>query len=280
MKLVAFDDAGTPRAGVWSGDEVAVIDRDPAGLAALAAGLMDSAARDGLSREAASAPRRPAADLRLLAPLPRPGKIICVGQSYWDHCREQNVAPPERPILFAKFNNAILPPGAPIRIPAVTDQIDYEAELALVIGKGGRNIPEEKALEHVAAYTCLNDVSARDIQFADKQWVRAKSFDTFSPIGPCLVTADEIPDPQTLWIRCTINGETFQDSSTSLMIFNCAFLIAFISQAITLEPGDLITTGTPDGVGFLRKPPRFLTPGDRVTISIQGIGELTNPVEG
>jgi 2-keto-4-pentenoate hydratase/2-oxohepta-3-ene-1,7-dioic acid hydratase in catechol pathway len=169
-------------------------------------------------------------------------------------------------------------PGGPIVHPRITEQLDYEAELAVVIGKRGKQIAEEDAYRYVAGYTCANDVSARDIQFGDKQWVRGKSFDTSMPLGPALVTTDEIPDPQTLGIRCILNGVTLQDSNTSNLIFNVPYLIWFISQMVTLSPGDVLITGTPPGVGIFRKPPILLHPGDTVTVEIDGIGSLTNPV--
>jgi len=225
-----------------------------------------------------SAERIPASECRLLAPLRDPGKIICIGQNYMDHCREQNVEPPAFPILFAKYNNTIIHPGDPIRLPTISTQVDYEAELAFVVGRRASRVAESDALDYIAGYTCLNDVSARDLQFGDKQWTRGKSLDTFCPTGPFIVTRDEIPDPQALAIRCIVSGETLQDSNTSNMIFGCAYLLSYISQGITLEPGDLVSTGTPNGVGVFRKPPRFLHAGDTVTISIEGVGELTNPV--
>ncbi len=211
-------------------------------------------------------------------PIERPGKIVCIGLNYRDHAVEQGVPLPERPLLFAKWPNALIGPGDPIVIPEVATQVDYEAELGVVIGARVRNVSVENALEAVRGYVCVNDVSARDLQFSDGQWTRGKSPDTFCPVGPALVPAADVPDPQALAIRCTVNGQTLQDSSTSNMVFGVADLIAFVTQAITLEPGDLIATGTPAGVGAFRKPPVWLQAGDDVTIEIEGIGELTNPV--
>ena len=273
MKLVTFEHQTRMSAGVWLDHEVVDLGVSMMELLQDGQGIPDR-----VSRLMRSAPRVPASAVRILAPVPRPGKIICVGQNYLDHCREQKVDPPTSPILFAKFNNAVSSAGAAIRLPALSQKIDYEAELAFVIGKGGRHIEEAGALDHIAGYTCVNDVSARDIQAFDKQWTRAKSFDTFCPMGPFLVTSDEIPDPQALSVRCTVSGEVLQDSSTSLMIFSCAFLISFISRSITLEAGDLVTTGTPHGVGVFRNPQRFLRSGDTVTVSIERVGDLTNPV--
>ena len=211
-------------------------------------------------------------------PIERPGKIVCVGLNYRDHAEEQGTALPQAPLLFAKWPNTLIGPGDAIVIPSFTQQVDYEAELGVVIGERVRGVSEENALEAVRGYLCLNDVSARDLQFGDKQWTRGKSPDTFCPIGPELVPAAEVPDPQALAIRAIVNGDVLQDSSTSNMIFTVAEIIAYISQAITLEPGDLIATGTPAGVGAFRDPPIWLQPGDEVTIEIEGLGALTNPV--
>jgi 2-keto-4-pentenoate hydratase/2-oxohepta-3-ene-1,7-dioic acid hydratase in catechol pathway len=211
-------------------------------------------------------------------PIERPSKIVCVGLNYRDHAEEQGAPLPERPILFAKWPNALSGPGDPIVVPAIAQQVDYEAELGVVVGSRVRGVSQENALEAVRGYLCLNDVSARDLQFADRQWTRGKSPDTFCPVGPELVPASQVPDPQALGIRAVLNGQVMQDSSTSNMVFGVAELIAFITQAITLEPGDVIATGTPAGVGAFRDPPVFMQPGDEVTIEIDGLGALTNPV--
>ena len=211
-------------------------------------------------------------------PIERPGKVVCVGLNYHDHATETNMPAPERPLLFAKWQTSVIGPGEEIVLPPVSQEVDFEAELGVVIGRGGRTIDADAALEHVAGYICVNDVSARDVQMGDGQWTRGKSFDTFCPVGPELVPASEVGDPQALAIRCRVNGEALQDSSTAEMIFGVADLIAFVSEAITLEPGDLIATGTPAGVGFTRTPPVFLADGDEVTVEIEGLGELTNPV--
>jgi 2,4-diketo-3-deoxy-L-fuconate hydrolase len=218
------------------------------------------------------------ADLVLSAPVPRPPKIICIGLNYRDHAAEGDVPIPDEPPLFAQFANSLIGPGETIVVSALTSKPDYEAELAVVIGAGGADIPVGEALAAVAGYTCCNDVSARDLQFQNMQWMRGKAIDTFLPMGPWLVTADEIPDPNALGIRCSINGELLQDSNTSDMVWSVAELVAFISTTITLEPGDVIATGTPAGVGGVRVPPRFLRDGDAVTVEIDGLGALTNPV--
>jgi 2-keto-4-pentenoate hydratase/2-oxohepta-3-ene-1,7-dioic acid hydratase in catechol pathway len=220
----------------------------------------------------------PLADIRLLAPVPRPGKLICIGLNYKDHAAESNMALPASPVTFSKYGTAVTHPAAPVYLPAVSGQVDYEAELAVVIGRRARHVTRERAYEHVLGYTNLNDVSARDLQFADKQWQRGKSCDSFAPMGPAIVTADEIPDPHVLRIRLRLNGEVMQDSSTAQLIFGVDQLIAFLSETVTLEPGDVIATGTPSGVGFARKPPVYLKPGDIMEVEVQGLGVLSNPV--
>jgi 2-keto-4-pentenoate hydratase/2-oxohepta-3-ene-1,7-dioic acid hydratase in catechol pathway len=211
-------------------------------------------------------------------PIERPGKIVCVGLNYRDHAEEQGVALPEAPLLFAKWQNTLIGPGEPIVIPPIVTKCDYEAELGVVIGTTVRNASAENALEAVAGYICLNDVSARDLQFGDGQWTRGKSPDTFCPVGPRLVPRDEVPDPQALSIRAILNGTPMQESTTANMVFGVADVIAYITRTITLEPGDLIATGTPAGVGAFRDPPVFMQPGDEITIEIEGLGSLTNPV--
>lgn len=297
MKLVRFEAQGRAALGMIAEGGEAVIDLARAD--ALGGG-QDSAARfptsmaaflargaTGMDEARAAMAHAPEdavfllKDARLLAPVGDPPKILCIGQNYRDHCEEQNQPIPERAILFSKYATAVNAPGGVIRLPRVSDQIDYEAELAVVIGGaggGGRDISEGDALRHVAGYLCANDVTARDIQFADKQWVRGKSPDTFFPIGPWLVTADEIADPHNLDISLTLNGQTMQTSNTSNLIFNIPFLIAYLSQTMTLQPGDIISTGTPGGVGVFRKPPVFLKAGDTVSVTIAGLGTLTNSV--
>jgi 2-keto-4-pentenoate hydratase/2-oxohepta-3-ene-1,7-dioic acid hydratase in catechol pathway len=220
----------------------------------------------------------PLADLTLLAPIPRPKKLICVGLNYRDHAAETGAVIPEVPTIFNKFATAVIGPGAPIVLPKVSNSPDYEAEFAFVIGKGGRHIAEADWRDHVFGYTIVNDVSARDYQRATTQWLMGKTFDTFAPMGPWIITKDEIGDPHNLIVRMVINGETLQNGNTSQLIFNIPQLIAFLSSVFTLEPGDVVSTGTPAGVGAARKPPRWLRPGDEVAVQIQGIGELRNPV--
>lgn len=217
------------------------------------------------------------AQVELLAPIPRPGKIVAVGVNYSSHAHEQNREPPDHPVLFAKLTTSVIGDGAEIRWdPRLTQAVDLEAELAVVIGRTCRRVPASSALEYVLGYTCLNDVTARDLQYADRQFVRGKSLDTFCPLGPAVVTADEVGDPQTLRLRSLVNGEVMQDTSTADMIFGVAELISFCSQAFTLEPGDVLTTGTPAGVGWFREPKRLLHDGDEVVVEIERIGRLVN----
>ena len=221
---------------------------------------------------------RPLAEVRLLAPVPQPGKIICVGLNYRDHARETGQKLPTEPVLFPKFANSVVGPGADVLVPPEAEKINYEAELAVVIGRRATAVPVDDALVHVAGYACANDVSSRSLQFRSAQWLLGKAIDTFLPLGPWLVTADEVPDPQALGIRCLVNDEVRQSSSTGEMVFGVAELVSFISRTITLEPGDLVVTGTPSGVGMAADPPRFLRPGDRMRVEIDGLGELENTV--
>jgi 2-keto-4-pentenoate hydratase/2-oxohepta-3-ene-1,7-dioic acid hydratase in catechol pathway len=213
----------------------------------------------------------------LVLVIDRPQKIVCIGLNYRDHAEEQGVALPERPLLFAKWPNTLIGPGEPIRIPEISKQVDYEAELGVVIARQARGVDAADALDYVRGYLVANDVSGRDLQFADGQWVRGKSLDTFLPVSE-LIPASEVPDPQSLPIRAILNGETMQDSNTANMVFGVGAVIAFVTQAITLEPGDLILTGTPAGVGAFRDPQVWMKPGDEITIEIDGLGSITNPV--
>jgi 2-keto-4-pentenoate hydratase/2-oxohepta-3-ene-1,7-dioic acid hydratase in catechol pathway len=221
-----------------------------------------------------------AKDVRLLAPVPRPGKVICVGLNYADHAAESGAPIPEEPVIFNKFATSVCGHGDPIILPRISTQVDYEAELVVVIGRGGRHIPEAKALEHVGGYCCGHDVSARDWQLGKpgKQWLLGKTFDTFAPFGPHLVTPDEVGDPGKLGIQLRLNGQVMQSSSTRQLIFSIPKLLAYISGVCTLEPGDVVFTGTPPGVGMARKPPVFLKSGDVVEVEIERLGVLRNPV--
>ncbi len=310
MRLIAhLDDLDLPVAGVLLDERVITLDAlveqgglreelaylDPRGLLAEDEDLAET--RAALDRVLALGVNGvPVAPLRLVAPL-EPGKIICVGHNYASHVREQGLPIPTRPALFAKFANAVVGDGEPVILPATTHALDLEAELAVVIGRRARRVQVEDALSHVAAYTTANDISARDLQGAkpalregehgDGQWLRAKGSDTFLPLGPCLVTADELGDPGALAVRgfhTPASGAgagreaQVQDGHTSDMVFGVAELIAFVSASITLEPGDLLVTGTPSGVGVFRDPPVFLQPGDIVRVEVEGIGSVTNPI--
>ena len=222
------------------------------------------------------------ADVSLLAPV-IPSNIFCIGLNYREHAKESGLAIPEQPVVFMKPTSTLLDPGEPIPIPACSDpqgEVDYECELAVVIGRAARNVSKEDALDYVRGYTAANDVSARKWQtVVGGQWIRGKSFDGFCPLGPTLVTADEIPDPQVLGIRTTLNGQVVQEHTTGDMIFTVAELISFLSQDTTLLPDTVILTGTPQGVGFARKPPIWLKPGDKVVVELEKIGQLINPVK-
>lgn len=249
-------------------------------LARGAAGLLDAVSA---IQRAGPDSTWPVKSVKLLAPVGDPGKILCIGQNYKDHCEEQNQPLPERAILFSKYATALNDPDGVVHLPRVTKQVDYECELAVVIGGsggGGRDIPESEALNHVAGYMCANDVSARDIQLdpREKQWIRGKSPDGFYPIGPWLVTPDEISDPHDLDIQLTLNGEVRQKSNTINLVFKIPYLIANLSETMTLLPGDIISTGTPGGVGMYSNPQVFLKPGDTMSVTISRLGTLTNAV--
>ena len=282
MRLASLRVSGAEVLAIVAGDEwVAASDLLPDGARTMA-DLIDRGpdALETLRRAAGNVVAGQAhslADVEILAPVPRPGKIVAIGRNYREHATEEGLEPPAAPLVFAKWPTSVVGPGAEIRWdPALTTQVDYEAELAVVIGRRARRIEPVDALAHVFGYTCLNDVSARDLQFGDGQWVRGKSLDTFCPMGPVLVTADEIGDPQDLAISCTVGDERLQEARTSAMYFGIAEIISYCSQSFTLEPGDVIATGTPGGVGVFRKPPRFLADGDRVVVEIERIGRLEN----
>ncbi|KXH76306.1 MAG: hypothetical protein AM326_07310 [Candidatus Thorarchaeota archaeon SMTZ-45] len=221
---------------------------------------------------------RPLSSVTLEAPISRPGKIVALGKNYLDHVEETGSDVPEFPVVFAKFPSSVIGPDDPVPIPEVSSMIDWEVELGVVIGKTCRNISEKKSLDFVAGYTIINDVSARDLQLNDGQWVRAKSLDGFCPMGPCIVTQDELGDASKLKMHTKVNGVIKQESSTSNMMFNVRKIVSYLSKSFTLEPGDIIATGTPSGVGFVRNPPEFLKPGDKVELFIEKIGYLRNKV--
>ncbi|MBS0210870.1 MAG: fumarylacetoacetate hydrolase family protein [Planctomycetes bacterium] len=285
MQFVTFQSALGPRAGLVKGggyvDLQATDARLPNSVKEIIAGgskLLTLAAEAGQKASATV----PASSVKLLSPVLDPQKIICVGLNYADHAREGGKEPPTEPVIFCKFATALSAHEAPIVLPAVSQKVDYEAELVVVIGRAGRNIPQQHALDFVAGYCVGHDVSARDWQQEKPggQWLLGKSFDTFAPLGPTLVTPDEVGNAGKLRIQCRLNGQTMQDSNTEQLIFTIPHLIAYVSQVATLMPGDLIYTGTPSGVGFARKPPVFLKPGDVVEVEIEKLGVLRNPVVG
>jgi len=220
----------------------------------------------------------PSRDAYWFAPVPRPGKIVCIGLNYRDHAQESGLAVPTTPVIFSKFSSCVIAPGEPVVVPTTSEKVDYEAELAVVIGRHAKHVSADRAYDYVLGYTAFNDVTARDFQFGDGQWQRGKSCDTFAPMGQAIVTTDEIPEPHTLRITMTVNGTVMQDSNTNQLIFRVPELIEFITKSISLEPGDVIATGTPAGVGFARKPPVFLKPGDAMEVEIERIGGLGNPI--
>ena len=275
MRFGTAEVNGSARVAAIRGDQAGILEQ-PASMLELisAAGRGDGRALDGL---VAGADWRPLREVRLLTPIASPSKIVAIGLNYADHAEEGGVPTPKAPLIFAKFPSTIVGPGDDVVWDrGLTDQVDYEAELGVVIGRTARNVSEADALDHVFGYTCINDVSARDLQFGDGQWIRGKGLDTFCPVGPWIVTADEIPDPQSLRIECIVNGDALQSSTTANMFFGVRTIIAHCSRAFTLLPGDLIATGTPAGVGVYKKPPRLLRDGDEMVIRIEGIGDLRN----
>jgi 2-keto-4-pentenoate hydratase/2-oxohepta-3-ene-1,7-dioic acid hydratase in catechol pathway len=280
MRFVTFESDGRVRPGAVSKE--AVIDLSSLGYLSLL-DLIEAAHEgrkkvDDLVSESPKGTAFPLKSVRLHAPIPRPRKLICVGLNYRDHAEETGSEIPSTPTIFNKFATAVIAPGDPIVLPKVSKAPDYEAEFAFVIGKGGRHIAAEDWRRHIFGYTLVNDVSARDYQRATSQWLMGKTFDTFAPLGPWIVSADEIEDPHSLDISMVINGEVLQNSNTKNLIFKIPDLISFLSSVFTLEPGDIVSTGTPGGVGFARKPPRYLKKGDDVVVKMPAIGELRNPV--
>ena len=281
MKLVTFGTGNRTRLGVLRDDRVIDLARASDGRLPSDMGtfLQQGEPAMQLAREIEqnATAGLPLAEVTLLAPVLSPSKIVAFGLNYRGHRQELDAEPPPDPVIFAKFPSAVVGPGAAIRWdPALTQKVDFESELAVVIGRTARRVSAGEALDYVAGYTICNDVTARDLQFGDGQWVRGKSLDTFCPLGPWLVTRDEIHDPHNLSIRCVVNGTVMQDSTTSDMILGVPQLIAFVSRAFSLVPGDVIATGTPGGVGVFRSPPVFLKDGDVVTVQIEGLGQLTN----
>ncbi|MBB6730800.1 fumarylacetoacetate hydrolase family protein [Cohnella zeiphila] len=272
MKLLQFYDRQDPerklRVGVLEGGAVAALETAETVRGVIGSGLPPSAIRRGRSYSLD--------EVKLLPPLTDPEKIVCIGLNYRDHVIESNMPMPKVPVLFPKYNNCLAGHGDAIVIPREVSQCDYEAELAVVVGKTAKRVPRESAMDYVFGYTVVNDVSARDIQLNEPQWTRGKAIDGFAPAGPWIVTADELPEPGKLAISLKLNGEIMQQSSTSELIFDVPYLISFLSNTMTLRPGDIISTGTPPGVGMGRTPQVWLRPGDVVEAEIEGIGTLTN----
>jgi len=278
MRLVTFQHNNSAEPGLLLHDSILPL--KPAGFAS----ILDIIEQGKLALDKIAALAKnpgaaiPLAGLKLLTPIARPPKLIFIGLNYRDHAEECGAKIPDVPTVFSKYNSSIIGPGDSIVLPRVSTQPDYEAELAIVIGKKGRYISKENWREYVFGYTNLHDVSARDVQMATTQWMMGKTFDTFAPIGPAIVTADELPNPNALKIELVLNGEVMQSSNTSEMVFHVPYLIEHLSQVMTLEPGDIISTGTPAGVGMAKKPARWLRPGDHTIVRIQGIPELENTV--
>jgi len=280
MRLVTFEQEGRLRPGIVQTDST-VVDLTSLGYPSVLELIGGGSEAIGKIRDFVNqpaSPRLPLSSVRLRAPIPTPRKLICVGLNYRDHAEETGSEIPNVPTIFNKFATAVIGPGDEIVLPKVSNSPDYEAEFAFVIGKGGRGIARDSWRDHIFGYTIVNDVSARDYQRATTQWLMGKTFDTFAPVGPWIVTADEIKDPHALDISMTINGEVLQRSNTSNLIFKIPDLVSYLSSVFTLEPGDIVSTGTPAGVGAARKPPRFLRAGDECVVKIAGIGELRNPV--
>src|SRR5262245_60921837 len=284
MRLATIQTNNGPRAAVLQGEHYVDLHATDAALPASVRELLErgpsamKGAADAAERP--NAVKHPVASAKLLAPVPDPNKLICIGLNYKDHAAEGGVPIPREPVLFSKYATALIGHGEKIVLPAVSQKVDYEAELVIVVGRRGRHLKPETAAEYAAGFTIGHDVSARDWQLEKdgKQWMVGKTFDTFAPCGPHLVTADEVPNPHALPIKLRLNGTTMQNSNTQQMVFNTGYLLAYLSQVFTLEPGDLIYTGTPPGVGFARKPPVFLKGGDVVEVEIEGLGILRNPV--
>lgn len=285
MKLVTFRTGNYSRVGIWLDPQKAILDLSqarPALPTTMIAFLEAGESAMQQAREALAHPMQsalvPFDQTALLAPIPRPGKLLCMGHNYRDHSATAAGELPEYPNLFLKASSCVIGPGSPVLLTGASQAVDYEGEFCFVIGKRASKIDQEQAMEVVAGYTLLNDVSARDYSKRVSQWMLGKSFDTFAPLGPALVTKDEVPDPHQLELVMKINGEERQHSNTRNLIFSIPFLVAHISQVLTLEPGDVISTGTPSGSGAGRKPPVFLQPGDEMRLDVEKIGELFNPV--
>lgn len=276
MRLVTFRHDDATRLGSLADGLVRPLTAPLANSCAQLAALADAHER----RLRPVGPGVPLAEVQLLAPVPRPGKLICIGLNYHDHAAEIGMPVPETPLIFAKFGSCVIGPDQPVPIPPGSTQTDYEAELAFVVGRRARHVSAANARAHLLGWCCLNDVTARDFQFADGQWTRGKSCEGFAPMGPWIATPASVPDPHALGISLRLNGATMQDSSTAQLVFGVDELLAFLSAHFTLEPGDVVATGTPPGIGFARRPQVFLAPGDVMEVAVEGLGTLRNPVVG
>ncbi|UCH82678.1 MAG: fumarylacetoacetate hydrolase family protein [Candidatus Latescibacterota bacterium] len=284
MKIVSFGPSGQEKPGIVHHNHVIDVCAVDPSLPDTVRGILDADALPRLGellKKADTLPpqhRKRRDGLRIGPPVTNPSKIVCIGLNYKDHAEEQNRKPPDWPLTFAKGPNVLIGDGEPIPLPHGVTQLDHEVELAAVVGRRAKNVPLDDAKEYVAGYSVFMDISARDVQYKEKQWFRAKSFDGFGPFGPWLTTCDEVPDPHRLDIKLDVNGETRQASNTRHMIFDVFFLVHYLSQSMTLEPGDIISTGTPSGVGVFATPPRFLRPGDALKATIESLGTLNNVV--
>lgn len=284
MRLISFQSNAEQKLGAIVGEQAidlgAVDSSLPTSMMDLLAagdtGMTNVAA--AIAKADPAAHGQPLNDVTLLPPVVRPGKVIALGRNYAAHAKEGGAEPPEYPMIFHKTHTSLIGSGDTVRIPAGTNRVDYEAELAIIIGKHCKNVEEADAFDYIAGYCVANDVTARDWQRLTTQFTAGKMVDTFGPLGPALVTKDEVPEPGNLSIKSILNGEVMQDGNTKMMIFSVPFLVSYISKITTLEPGDVILTGTPEGVGYARKPPVYMKEGDVITIEVEGLGTLTNPV--
>lgn len=284
MRLITYQSNNGPKLGAISNEQVidlcAVDGTLPATMMALLAageaGMTQAAA--AIANPNSAAHSQPLDQVTMLPPVLRPGKVIALGRNYAAHAKEGGAEPPDYPMLFHKTATSLIGAGGTVRIPEGTDRVDFEAELAVIIGKVCKNVEEADAFDYIAGYTVANDVTARDWQRLTTQFTAGKMVDTFGPLGPALVTKDEVPEPGNLRVKSILNGQVMQDGNTKMMIFSVPFLVSYISRISTLEPGDVILTGTPEGVGYARKPPVYMKDGDVITIEIDGLGTLTNPL--
>ncbi len=278
MKLATFSQAGTTRIGLVEGDELVDLAAAAPELPRDMLSFLEAGPAVLQAASAATGPRIPLSEVQLEAPIARPPKFLAVGLNYADHVAESGQETPTHPMIFNKQSTCVTGPTDPVHVPKVSHVLDYEGELGFVIGKHARHVSADDAADYIAGYLVVNDATTRDWQFHTPTWTIGKSFDTHGPIGPWIVTADELPDPHRLDLRTYVNGELRQESNTKQLIFNCFQLVEYLSKAFTLEPGDIIATGTPSGIGLALKPPQLLKAGDVVRVEIDGLGQIENPV--